>query len=259
MKYFSEQQIAELQNDYDSIEEKYLFLLKEFTSHKYKTEDASEHATQGFMRRLKTMSYCIRNVFELLPPDLDVIPSEEDRDDALINIQAFLFNVFGSVDNLAWMWVKETNLKKNGKEPSKNQIGLRSGNKIVRESLPKNLEDHLKGLEAWFEYLENFRHALAHRVPPYIPPHIVPPDKEAAYLQLEEAINAAINVGDIEKHDRLRHEQEALAFFRPWILHSFIEKTKPIVFHAQLLVDFKTVFELGRLFIEELGQQKHRN
>jgi hypothetical protein len=40
--------------------------------------------------------------------------------------------------------------------------------------------------------------------------------------------------------------------FSPVMTHSFGENTNHIVFHAQILADFNTVEELGRIMLEEL-------
>jgi hypothetical protein len=45
----------------------------------------------------------------------------------MINIQAFVFNVFGSIDNLAWIWVQEKSLaKEDGSAIPSAWVGLRS-------------------------------------------------------------------------------------------------------------------------------------
>src|SRR3546814_11603884 len=57
-----------------------------------------------------------------------------------------------------------------GQPLNRNDIGLRPKSKKVRASLPQELQDYLSGHDEWFRYLENYRDALAHRVPLYIPP-----------------------------------------------------------------------------------------
>jgi hypothetical protein len=50
-------------------------------------------------------------VFDLIPPELEDIPTDDEAKDAAIQVQAFVINVFGALDNLAWMWVFERDLK----------------------------------------------------------------------------------------------------------------------------------------------------
>jgi hypothetical protein len=122
---------------------------------------------------------------------------------------------------------------------------------LVRRSFSTEFQKYLTGLNDWFDYLEGFRHALAHRVPLYIPPYLVPKDKEAAYQSLEDRMKKA----DHAEYERLSAEQKALATFVPCMTHSFKEETKPIVFHSQVLIDFLTVEELATKMLGELDQQ----
>ena len=61
---------------------------------------------------------------------------------------------------------------------------------------------------------------------------------------------------DHAEYDRLAGEQMKLGRFRPWVQHSFEEKAKPIVFHAQMLADFNTVDELARKMLTELTKPR---
>src|SRR5712671_1522714 len=89
----------------------------------------------------------------------------------VICIQAFTFNAFACLDNLAWIWVCEKKLTTEQGDPiPAGKVGLGKKCKLVRRSLPADIRKYLKSLDAWFDHLENFRHALAHRIPLYIPP-----------------------------------------------------------------------------------------
>ena len=48
----------------------------------------------------------------------------------------------------------------------------------------------------------------------------------------------------LTEHGRLAAEQQKLARFLHWIHHSYLEKSKPAVFHPQLLAEFHTIEEL---------------
>jgi hypothetical protein len=88
----------------------------------------------------------------------------------MINIQAFVFNVFGSIDNLAWIWVREKGLAMDDGLPIPNAwVGLGKKNRFVRHSFSTEFQEFLKGLNDWFDHLDDFRHALAHRIPLYYP------------------------------------------------------------------------------------------
>jgi hypothetical protein len=75
----------------------------------------------------------------------------------------------------------------------------------------------------------------------------------AAYHELAGRMNDAINAQDLSAYDALSAERLSLGRFQPWISRSFAEGAKPVVFHAQMLSDFKTIEELGRKMLEELS------
>jgi hypothetical protein len=71
-----------------------------------------------------------------------------------------LFNEFAAVDNLAWIWVSETGLKRpNGKTLSASQVGLTRGHAVVRQSLSQPFQKRLEEYDKWFEYMKTLRHA----------------------------------------------------------------------------------------------------
>ena len=109
-------------------------------------------------------------------------------------------------------------------------------------------------LKGWFDHLENFRHALAHRIPLYIPPYIVLDSKLPQHQELEVAMMQAKMDGDMAAYDLLSDEQKKLAVFNPIMTHSFEEEARRVVFHAQLLADFNTVEEVGHRILAELNR-----
>ena len=221
---------------------------------RYRFPVSVEYAKHGFLRRLGTLLRCIENTFELLPPNRDDEPPERNvRIDATINIEAFVFNVFGAIDNLAWIWVSEIQLtKSDGSAIPNGWVGLGPKNEYVRKSLPQTLQIYLSSRDVWFQHLENFRHALAHRIPLYIPPYIVSPEREEEWRSLERAIDDAMLRGDAEAEAQLKESQNKLCRFRPWMIHSFSEGSRPVAFHAQLIADFKTLEELALKILPEL-------
>lgn len=230
-------------------------LVESYLSRNYKDSRAREYAVHGFSRRLKTLTQCIDNVFKILPPDRTELPSIDELFDAMINIQAFVFNLFGSIDNLAWIWVWEKPVRReDGSEIHKSKIGLGNGEKYkyVRGSFSPGFQQHLTELHNWFDYLENFRHALAHRIPLYIAPCSIPRDKEAHYRQLEDRKIEAMKCGDFAECNRLKAEQNALGTFLPEIRRSFEEQSGAVRFHPQLLTDFLTIEALAQKMLEEL-------
>jgi hypothetical protein len=251
--YFSNEQLLQLEQGYEEIAGKHQNLFERYLTRQYNDPRAKEFAQHGFLRRIKTMARCIMNTFTLLPPERTALPSSEERHDAEINIQAFLFNTFAAADNLAWIWVSEKNVRKeDGGALPGGSVGLRKDR--VRTSFSAEFQEYLQTLDAWFGHLGNFRHALAHRIPLYIPPYVVHHKDEAAYRDLETQMAQALKRSDFAEHKRLSAKQEGLALFRPWMQHSFVEEARHVVFHPQLLADFNTIDELGKKMLEELDR-----
>lgn len=250
---FSPDQLRELESEFEQINERYERLTLAFVSQQYKTDEAREHGTHGFSRRVGVMRRCIHNVFRLLPPSRTSVPEPDDLGDASINVQAFVFNVFGSIDNLAWLWVHEKGvLTTKGKQLARSQVGLGKNYPIVRNSLPPNLQLYLTNYEKWFEHLENYRHALAHRIPLYIPPYRVKKEDEAFYRDLGRRMDEAVAAHRFDEYERLSAEQLSICDFFPVMTHSYGENAKPVVFHPQMIADFKAVEEIALNFIKEL-------
>jgi hypothetical protein len=117
------------------------------------------------------------------------VPTADETEDAAIQVQAFIVNVYGCLDNLAWVWVKERNVTQpNGADLPPGWMGLRKSNTTVRKSLGEGLRQCLESLSGWFEYLEGYRDALAHQIPLYMPPYSIAPDDGSRYADLQETI-----------------------------------------------------------------------
>jgi hypothetical protein len=58
----------------------------------------------------------------------------------------FDVNVFGSIDNLAWIWVQEKPVRHENGSPIPNSwVGLGKDNNFVRSSLSAEFQQYLKG------------------------------------------------------------------------------------------------------------------
>jgi hypothetical protein len=138
------------------------------------------------------------------------------------------------------------------------KVGL--DKKAVKQSFSQTFRDYLTSRDRWFQHLKEFRDALGHRIPLYIPPHVVPPEHVAEYTRLETAMVEALNAADIAGYDRCETQQRALVVFQPVMQHSLTQaKSPPVVFHSQLIVDFKTIDEMTRKVLEEMDQNLPAN
>lgn len=253
--YFSPEGIEQLSSERAAIIEKGQKLIEAFLGHDYKNENAREYAHHGLSRRIKLLMRCVDRIYDIIPPERSDLPSTEELHDTAIHLQSFLMNVFGSLDNLAWIWVSEKGVTDpHGFELKATAIGLRKKNECVRSSFSKEFQSYLVTMDKWFDYLVFFRDALAHRIPLYIPPHIVRPDKVGEYSKLEHDIHVAASGGDAAQVEALSKVQNELVFFRPWMAHSADGKTKAVPFHIQLLRDFNTAEEIAWKLQAELQE-----
>jgi hypothetical protein len=250
--YFSAQRIAELTQGRNEVRPQYRKLSEKYFARRYNTNRGAEFAKHGFCRRMETLVHITENVFDLLPPDLEAIPDRDDVVSATVAIQAFTLNAFGCLDNLAWIWVLEKDVRgKGGAELLPTEVGL--GKKYVRKSLTDAFRNYLDSRQDWLANLIDFRDSLAHRIPLFIPPYVVPAPNIEKYQALDAAAFGEPGRDPVE-YERLKAEQKALVQFVPGMTHSIYEKAPDVEFHSQLLNDYVTLDEYGWTLLEELDR-----
>jgi len=206
---------------------KYQHLISEYVTFSTTHPASREYILHGFVRRLGTLQRCIQNVFALYHPTRYDIPSRDTCIDLTINLQSFVFNLFGCLDNLARIWVMErnvTNLK--GNPLRDNQIGFLS--EIVKASYAAEFRTYIDEIQQWFSHLENYRHALAHRIPLYIAPFIITPSNEATFKSLETEKETALRQRNFALCDELDAKQTSLGKFVPAMTHSLYAEDRYI-------------------------------
>jgi hypothetical protein len=248
-RYYSKETLQKIREERERIQGKANSLMMQFVGYRFANEQAGEYARHGFARRIQVLARCINNVFKGVPAGTVRVPKRERLLDASINLQAFYTNAYGCIDNLAWVWVHESGLTTQVK---RGDVGLRKNNAKVRATFSPELQAFLGTRDNWFEYFAEFRHALGHRIPLYIPPGCVRPKDAEAFNELERRLGAAMAAINEDEHDRLLEEQKKLYIFQPITTHSFKEASGTIRFHQQVLANFLTVEELALKMLEEL-------
>ena len=250
---YTQEQLDGLRDDHRDARQRCGLLVEHFVTAKFRTDKAREYAQHGLSRRLKILVHCLEGVFTRLPPDTTEPPDATEILDATVFLQAFVFNVFGCVDNLAHIWVNEKDVTdKGGKALPDRWVGFRMANKIVRKSLSPAFRKYLSDLEPWFDHLDNMRNALAHRIPPYIPPYFVPDNELDKYRSIGVEIWEAMKLRDYGNVNKLEKEQRALTSFEPVTTHSFEENAPVVPFHLQMMKDYDTVDNIGWRLLKEL-------
>jgi hypothetical protein len=208
-----------------------------------KNERAREFVAQGVCRRLHIIQGCIRNIFTIFPVERTELLDGDELADLEINLHAFLINIHGVPDNLAWAYLLERGIH----QLKPWQIGL--FNKDTKPHLPAAVLAYVNsdGNIKWHgDYAKNYRDALAHRIPPYVARSVLTPEQVEKYRGLGEQIDVAAQAGEVERALALVEEQEACGSICLAFSHSFLDEKAcdPIILHGQLLVDARTVMEI---------------
>ena len=244
---YSQQQLDWMHEQLASLTKRRSDLMGAYMLRQYRTDRSMEHSRHGFCRRLQTMAHCIQHVFMRLAPETDNVPEPEAVLDATVYLQAFVFHTFGSIDNLAHIWVLEKDVRQaNGQALPRTKVGFGKKCTRVRHSLPEEFRQFLTGIRSWQDYLTEFRDALSHRVPLYIPPHFVAPDKVQEYKLIEARMHRLMDLPDYPDIPLLDEESSnPSVFFVPVTTHSFEDQAPFVFFHLQMLSDFNMIEDMA--------------
>lgn len=209
-----------------------------------------EHLLHGAGRRVGVIRRAISNVYDLFPPETSRPLNSGTIADVQINLHAFVMNLYGLYDNWAWAFVLRHNLE--GVIGDRRGIGLFLD--ATRRHLPQPLRSYLSSPVTidWHEqYAKSFRDALAHRIPPYLPPAQFTPEEGRRYNELENEKVECIRGRRWERLDQIYAEQAEIGTPCFTFLHAYTEDTppKPLRLHPQMLSDGAAVVEFGELFL----------
>jgi hypothetical protein len=212
---------------------------------------AREHLVQGAGRRIAVIKRAIENIFRIFPIRSNHPLTINTLEDIQINLHALLINLGGVYDNWAWAYVSKHELE--DEIGGRKKVGMFL--KTTRSRLPKPLQDYLVSTssKAWYEeYAKSYRDALAHRIPPYVPPATFTPEEYVEYQRLEIEKIENIKNQNWVRINSIWLEQSNLGSPNFTFLHSFNEstKSKPVMLHPQVLSDAMTVTEFGKLFVK---------
>ncbi|QTC88409.1 hypothetical protein [Brevundimonas pondensis] len=251
---YSDEEVAEMQDQRDEWLERESALTTALFRLELQNAPAREMMTHGVCRRLSDLKHGLKRVFEILPPQ-EAEPTREAVLDATAFLQAFVINIFGAMDNLAWLWRLEADVRgRNGQPLHRNRIGLTPDNADLRGSLSARTREYLAGTDAWFEYLEEYRHALAHRIPLYIPPKQLDDEAATEFARLEALVGAP--GWDWSEWPAVLAAQRRLGIFEPVMMHSFGEGARPMRLHGQMVCDFATVIEVAEHIVADLKARR---
>ncbi|ATQ41699.1 hypothetical protein [Caulobacter mirabilis] len=247
---YSDEQIGQMEVMLDEWSERERAMTRALFDHPFVDDVAREMLRHGVKRRVADLQHGLDRIFEILPPNA-ASPSRRDLHDATAFLQAFVINTFGAIDNLAWVWAREASvLDSRGRPLRRGQIGLTPDHAILRGSVSRETQEYLESTNEWFGYLEEYRHALAHRIPLYMPPKVFNEADTAEFRRLEaEMIKEGWNW---DRWNQVQNAQSQLGTFEPVMMHSYGEGARPVRFHAQMVCDFATVIEIAEHIARDL-------
>lgn len=249
--FFSAETLAKLTETRADIKARFDELQTLLLSRKFKSPRAEEYARQGLGRRLDEMNRAIDFIFDIVPPEQEEPPEQDNRVVTTMLLQSYFMNVQGCLDNIAWIWVYETNQKdRDGSELKRGSVGL--GQRYLLKSFSASFRAYIRSLKKWFKHVAEFRDSAAHRIPLYIPPYFVQTADAPEYERLGREAIAAFRRGDMPAYDDCRAKQKALGKFQPVISHSPVERSPACVFHIQVLQDFMTIDEIAHKLFDEI-------
>lgn len=249
---FTAEQITDLVHAHDEANEALNNLLLAVVRDALSLVDvqAKEYLLHGVGRRLKLLRHCLTTIFWLFPPATTKPIDPDDLNEVQISLHAFVMNLYGTFENLAWAFVCRHSLLPVIGDRKKVGMFLDS----TQQFLPLPLKTYVTSASMikWHgEYLKEYRDALAHRIPLYIPPATYTQEESEQYAVLEQQEDetlAAHNWGDLE---HIQNEKRGLGSACPMFLHAFSTEMglKPVRLHPQLIADVRTILEFGPLFL----------
>lgn len=251
---YTPEQVTQLLDDQAATLESLVELQKECTIQGQSTSNplVQEHMLHGACRRIIVLRRTVKNIFDLFPPSTSNPLPTDTRSDVQINLHAFVINLYGVFENWAWAYYHRYDLQ--SEIPDRRQVGMFSP--AMRPFLPQVLRDYLTSevITKWQrDYLKNYRDALAHRIPLYIPPAQFTPEESEQYSLLDSEMLDDLRARDLIRFEENQAEQDAIGVASMMFLHSFSEggELKPILLHPQVLCDSKTVVEFGTKFLAQ--------
>lgn len=226
-----------------------------------------------FCRRYLMLINCLENIYRLRKPSEITLPNQHTVTKLTINMQCFIFNLYGAYENLAKIYAIITKFE----AERKTEISFFHNKKRLVKTLPEEIKTKFNkktsegGYYEYFnDYLKNVRHALAHNEPFYIPCEYYDEITRSTYLGLKQewykcylnmlqpqdtlsATLCHIKKCSIEL-EQIDKKQKKLAFFCP----VFGNNEKLYAFYSQILNDLETLTEISGLIFSSItnGEQK---
>lgn len=220
-------------------------------ANRFSVHEAKEYWLHGVCRRHSILHRAMHNIFEILPIHRTALLEDEERMDLEINLHAFLINLVGAADNLALCIGFERGVigpKDEGKMPQKSVTLFE---RKFRNRLPEKLRDRIASTNVltWHRnYAKGYRDALAHRIPPYVPPAGLTNDEQEIEDGIVREINSLTSDNFLTEFHGLMERRRNLGRLLPVFGHSRYDGSPSMLLHPQMVADTKTI----ELLIDEV-------
>jgi hypothetical protein len=218
-----------------------------FGQSRLQNEDARRYMLQGVARRLGLIRHCTARIFDTYPPQQLTPLSRDELEDVNVHLHAFVLHVNALQDNLAWSYTHEFKLA-----IDRHDVSL--FRKRMAKHLPNAVQAYIADAEVqrWHtQYSTEFRDALAHRIPLYVPPSQLTTSEGEKAGQLQKIFNAAVEKQDIEAVIAAQDEINRLGRACPYFM---FESEQQIILHPQVLCDCLTATELLNVVLDNWPQ-----
>ena len=113
--HYSDEAFEEIEMQYSELRFRHnkLFLKAVFFAGRMGNERAKEYILHGVSRRLDLLQRCIDKMFMLFPANRMEKLTQSDQQDIVINLHAFLINIYGIIENIGLALAYENDLKGN--------------------------------------------------------------------------------------------------------------------------------------------------
>lgn len=247
---YSPEQIEQYEQTRDDWLKRVDNLLDRVIMQHFSVERAGQFAREGFGRRLGYLKHAILRISEVYPPNA-VEPTRDQVRDAEMLLQAFAINVFGAIDNLAWVWSLEKHVTHSDGSPLKPRERCFEGKnaKLLRNSLTPPIINALDNGKDWFTTIGKYRHGVAHQIPIYIPQLLNREDQENLRI-INQEIDKYITYGDYNNLASLFNQKFNLGKYGSYM--ALTGEIAPMKIHPQMVCDVATVVNLGEILFDEL-------
>jgi hypothetical protein len=221
---------------------------------------AKTFVNQGIARRLEVVGRSASNIYEIYPPNKKELLTKDEGVDVAIQFHAFVINLYGIFDNIAWALMLEA-----GECLASMKIGLFK--KECQPFIPEVFRSYLAQpqVREWFDkYGKLYRDSTAHRIAPYLPPKVFTPEEKAKWIDIDSrSIEQLRGAGEamtldrqrgrqmLESHEALEKEKNELGANSLFIALSLTgeDSASPVYLHPQILCDWGLANEISRQFI----------